>query len=92
MKNTTILAALVSALIMMPAAADDLRSEGLLTSDDTYRLNRYLAYGDGWPFHHHHLHFSWDWESGHEQRSAPPEGCQLHPLPPPTKKRLGPGR
>jgi len=73
-------------------AADDLRSEGLLTSDDTYRLNRYLAYGDGWPFHHHHLHFSWDWESGHEQRSAPPEGCQLHPLPPPTNTRLGPGR
>jgi hypothetical protein len=20
-----------------------------------------MAYGDGWPFHHHHIHLSLDW-------------------------------
>jgi len=50
-------------------AADTLRADDLLDSTDVSNLRQYMAYGDGWPFHHHHLHFSWDWEDGHEPES-----------------------
>jgi hypothetical protein len=66
----------------LKAAAQDLKSEGLITSSEVSRLNSYMAYGSGWPFHHHHMHFSWAWESGFADRAAPPpSGCQnaLHP-------------
>jgi len=77
-------------------AADDLRSEGMLSSSDISNLDTYMAYGDGWPFHHHHMHFSWQWESGYEMVSLTPDagvdldGCAfaleddlpLKPLPP----------
>ena len=73
-------------------AAEDLKSEGLLTYSDIQTMKSHLAYGDGWPFHQHHLHFSWDWENGwtSEDRSAPP--CALpHLSIPPAKLRSGPG-
>jgi hypothetical protein len=44
------------------AVADDLMDEGLISRTDVQNLNTYMAYGDGWPFHHHHMHFSWAWE------------------------------
>jgi len=70
------------------SAAQDLKGEGLLSSSDVSRLNSYMAYGDGWPFHHHHLHFSWAWESGHADRTAPPpEGCQNALIPQHAKTR-----
>ena len=54
-------------------AADDLRSEGLLSSSDVTNLNTYMAYVDVWPFHHHHMHSSCACESGFEAMSlAPP--------------------
>jgi hypothetical protein len=56
-------------------AADDLRSEGKITANQRSRMNSYLAYGDGWPFHQHHLHFSWTWESGHSTSDTSSEGC-----------------
>ena len=63
-------------------AAQDLKSEGLLSDAELSRLSSRMAYGDGWPFHHHHMHFSWSWESGYSDRSTPPtDGCQdaIHP-------------
>ncbi len=56
-------------------AADDLRSEGKITANQRSRMDSYLAYGDGWPFHQHHLHFSWTWESGHSTSDTSSEGC-----------------
>ena len=59
-------------------AADELYWDEVITWDDTRNLDGYLAYGSGWPFHHHHLHFSWDWESGHElASSAAVDGCMV---------------
>jgi len=47
-------------------AAAGLLSGGKLNASDVSNLETYMAYStDGWPFHHHHLHFSWQWESGH---------------------------
>jgi len=58
-------------------AADDLRSEGKITANQRSMMDSYLAYGDGWPFHQHHLHFSWAWESGHSTSDTSNEGCLL---------------
>jgi hypothetical protein len=60
-------------------AADDLRSEGLLSASDISGLSSYLAYGDGWPFHQHHMHLSWTWESGHSGLGIVPDlgGCEF---------------
>jgi hypothetical protein len=73
-------------------AARELQSEGLLRGADVGRLKSFLAYGEGWPFHQHHLHFSWNWEKGwsaEDQEEAP---CALPvTLDPPAKIRRGPG-
>ena len=61
-------------------AAEDLVSEGKLTSSDASNLDAHMAYStSGWPFHHHHMHFSWDWESGHSGLSKfeAPAGCRF---------------
>ncbi len=62
--------------------ADDLLDEGKITAASHSELTGYgLAYGDGWPFHHH-LHFSWTWENGYEGRSdetTHPDGCLISP-------------
>ena len=67
-------------------AAADLRTEGLLRSSDISNLGTYMAYGEGGPFHHHHMHFSWAWESGHSGMSFAPDlgGCafSLEAVPP----------
>ena len=61
-------------------------AEGLLSSSDITNLSSYTAYGDGWPFHHLHMHLSWTWESGHSGLSLLPDlgGCEfaLSELPP----------
>ncbi|HJN76605.1 MAG TPA: hypothetical protein QGF58_21930 [Myxococcota bacterium] len=64
-------------------ATDDLVDAGTLTSGQKNKIRNHLAYGDGWPFHHHHMHFSWDWEDGwdgHNELST----CG-HTLPEPLK-------
>ena len=72
-------------------AAKDLKDEGLLKFADVQRLQTYLAYGDGWPFHQHHMHFSWDWENGWYDHQEEP-GCALPVgIEPPSKVRRGPG-
>ena len=73
------------------SAGEELRAEGLMSYGDLQKLRSYLAYGDGWPFHQHHLHFSWDWESGWSDEDSHsactlPDFDQL-----PTKLRTGPG-
>jgi len=56
-------------------AADDLLSEGKITSAQRTRLESYMAYGEGWPFHQHHMHFSWQWENGHTYSDTSETGC-----------------
>ena len=59
-------------------AAEDLQDEGLLSATDVSNLERYTAYStEGWPFHHHHMHVSWQWESGHSGMGlwTPPAAC-----------------
>ena len=75
-----------------PAVADEvipmayeLEDDGIIDADARSRLIGYLAYGPGWPFHHHHLHFSWNWEGGFEGREAPVDGCLLQPELDPTE-------
>jgi hypothetical protein len=65
-----------------PAVADkvlpmawEMEDDGLISQSIRSLFQSRLAYGEGWPFHHHHLHFSWNWESGFEGRDAQPEGC-----------------
>jgi hypothetical protein len=61
-----------------PRAAE-LEEEGLITREQRQRVQGLMAYGDGWPFHHHHIHLSWQWEDGHEERDGGAEGCLLGP-------------
>ncbi|MEE2829084.1 MAG: hypothetical protein VX498_07845 [Myxococcota bacterium] len=55
--------------------AYEMEDEGLISSSIRGKIVSRMAYGDGWPFHHHHLHFSWNWEDGFEGREAPVDGC-----------------
>jgi hypothetical protein len=63
-------------------AADELRRDGLINGTDVSNLETYMAYStDGWPFHHHHMHFSWQWEDGHSGMDMldwdGPVGCEF---------------
>jgi len=58
-------------------AADQLLSEGKITNAQRARLESYMAYGEGWPFHQHHMHFSWQWEDGHTYSDTTETGCLL---------------
>jgi hypothetical protein len=73
-------------------AAEELRGEGLLSFGDVQKMRSYLAYGDGWPFHQHHLHFSWDWENGWFDTDSRPPCASPELGHPPAKVRIGPGR
>jgi len=46
---------------LLISAAQDLRDTGVITNDEYNNLS--LAYGSGWPFHHHHIHLSFNWWS-----------------------------
>ena len=59
-------------------AADDLLNDGLITDAQHAGFWTMMAFGDGWPFHHHHMHFSWVWEGGWEGRDDV-EGCLVGP-------------
>jgi len=61
-------------------AADQMHDDGKINSAArSYFFNGAMAYGEGWPFHQHHMHFSWDWESGYEGREVIPDGCLAGP-------------
>lgn len=59
--------------------AYELQDEGLISNRQRQKVQGLMAYGDGWPFHHHHIHLSWQWEDGFEGRSETPDGCMVGP-------------
>jgi len=59
--------------------AYEMEDEGLITNTERQKVVGLMAYGSGWPFHHHHIHLSWNWESGFEGRSDIPDGCMVGP-------------
>jgi len=67
-----LLAPLIIAELNAQAAA------GTLTQTEANAAQSSLAYGDGWPFHHHHMHLSMRWWS----QDGSPTGLVL-PLPDP---------
>jgi hypothetical protein len=55
-------------------------SQGVITQTEYNKLMSHMAYGDGWPFHHHHMHVSMKWWSqgignGFWVPKDPPVGC-----------------
>lgn len=42
-------------------AADALLAEGAITAAERAKFDDRMAYGEGWPFHHHHFHVSLKW-------------------------------
>jgi hypothetical protein len=54
------------------------RDAGDITATQYQNLMSRLAYGEGWPFHHHHLHLSLRWWS---QDAASPNGLVVQPEP-----------
>ncbi|MCC6622018.1 MAG: hypothetical protein IT385_12220 [Deltaproteobacteria bacterium] len=63
---------------LIEAEAKKQRDAGWITTEVYQSLLGKLAYGDGWPFHHHHLHVSMRWWS---QDAAQPNGLVVHPEP-----------
>lgn len=57
----------------------EMRDDDLISNTQRGLVQGLMAYGDGWPFHHHHIHLSWDWEDGFEGRSEAPDGCMIGP-------------
>jgi len=66
------------ALLVEPMA-QELEDDGVITREQRQRVQGLLAYGSGWPFHHHHVHLSWMFEDGFEGRDVPPDGCMTGP-------------
>ncbi len=64
---------------LFEAEAARLRDAGVITTTDVNNLLGSLAYGDGWPFHHHHMHVSMRWWS---QDASPTNALMAHPEPP----------
>ncbi len=60
-------------------AADDLYAADVLSTYERNRLHSKVTWGGGWPFHHHHLHFSWHWEGGWTATEPIPDGCIVEP-------------
>ncbi len=64
---------------LIEAAAKKLRDDGDITAKMYTDLTGSLAYGDGWPFHHHHMHVSMRWWGD----DAPqPNALMAYPEPP----------
>lgn len=64
---------------LLTAEARRQRDAGDITADDYASFVDKLAYGDGWPFHHHHMHVSMRWWGEDEPQ---PNGLVVHPEPP----------
>ena len=61
-------------------AGGALVSQGKISGSLLNTLKNKMAYGEGWPFHHHHMHVSMKWWSqgignGLFIPSDPPVGC-----------------
>ncbi len=46
---------------LIEETALQLKNNGIISDDEYNNLSNMLAYGDGWPFHHHHIHLSFKW-------------------------------
>lgn len=46
---------------LLEAEARTMQTEGILTMTEMNDVIDHMAYGDGWPFHHHHMHLSLQW-------------------------------
>ena len=64
-------------------AADALLAEGAINATQRAKFDDRLAYGEGWPFHHHHFHLSLKWldeDEVYESTGAlAPDGWDLDP-------------
>lgn len=64
---------------LIEAEAKRQRDAGIISDTLYQRVIGKLAYGEGWPFHHHHLHLSMRWWS---QDDPQPNGLTAWPEPP----------
>ena len=56
-------------------ALGDLKNSGAISAALFSKAKNAMAYGDGWPFHHHHIHVSLLWWSQRGHDNEPPIGC-----------------
>lgn len=56
-------------------AMTDLKNSGAISAALYNKAKNAMAYGDGWPFHHHHIHVSLKWWSQRGHGAEPPIGC-----------------
>jgi len=64
--------------LIAPLVLDELEKQkkaGTITATEYYMASNGLAYGDGWPYHHHHIHVSFDWWYGRSGHKPAPIGC-----------------
>jgi hypothetical protein len=64
--------------VIGPLVEDELArlaDEGVLTAAQRDRTLSRMAYGDGWPYHHHHIHISFQWWRG--KSAVPPEDREM---------------
>jgi hypothetical protein len=64
---------LIAPLIL--EALEDLKTSGVISTQLFDKTAGSIAYGDGWPFHHHHIHVSFKWWSQREHKHDPPIKC-----------------
>ncbi len=60
----------------LSAAAAALFDAGAISFGQKNAFSSMVASGDGWPFHHHHIHLSLDWDEGYEARMG---GADIDP-------------
>jgi hypothetical protein len=66
----------------------ELKEQGVISEEEYTNAYNRIAYGDGWPFHHHHMHLSFQWwdadKTSGQATSDPPIGCgfRMHADPP----------
>jgi hypothetical protein len=46
---------------LLEETALQLNKDGIISHEEYNNLSNMLAYGEGWPFHHHHIHLSFKW-------------------------------
>jgi len=60
---------------LIVAEAERQMGLGWISSATRQKFSNTIASGDGWPFHHHHIHVSMDWWDSGKPGSGPADGC-----------------
>ena len=61
---------------LLQAEATRQKNAGDITATVAAKFTSKLAFGDGWPFHHHHIHLSLQWwGTAKPGERAPADGC-----------------